>query len=139
MGRASTEALIPKTTSCIHASKKVLPFINDNFQSLSYRVPTPIVSSADISVKLEKKVNKEEIIEMFKEYQKNQKMNIIHNNFEPLISKDFTASEFSAIIDHRWTDVSKQNFVKLILWYDNEWGYSHRVVDIVSFVDAQWK
>jgi glyceraldehyde 3-phosphate dehydrogenase len=139
LGRASTEALIPKTTSCISASKKVLPFIDDNFQSLSYRVPTPIVSSADISVKLKKEVTKEEVINMFKAYEEKQEMNIIHNNFEPLISKDFTASEFSAIIDQRWTDVNKYNFLKLILWYDNEWGYSHRVVDTVSFVDNKWK
>ena len=139
LGRASTEALIPKTTSCINASKKVLPFITDNFQSLSYRVPTPIVSSADISVKLTKKVNKEDIISLFMEMERNQQVKVFHNNFEQLISKDFIATDYSVIIDHRWTEVNKANYVKLILWYDNEWGYSSRVVDAVNFIANKWK
>ena len=138
LGRASTEALILKTTSCIKASKKVIPFINDNFQSLSYRVPIPLVSSADISVKLSKRVTKEEIISLFKKKEQEQKIKIFYNNFESLISKDFIGSDYSAIIDHRWTDVNKFNYAKLILWYDNEWGYSSRVVDIVNFINNFW-
>jgi len=134
LGRASTEALIPKTTSCIPASSKVLDFLNDKFQSLSFRVPTPIVSTADISVKLEKKATKEKIIKIFTEIEKEQELNIFHNNFEPLISTDFTGSDYSVIIDHRWTDVNQFNYVKLILWYDNEWGYSSRVVDLVRYI-----
>ena len=132
LGRASTEALILKTTSCIKASKKVIPFINDNFQSLSYRVPIPLVSSADISVKLSKRVTKEEIISLFKKKEQEQKIKIFYNNFESLISKDFIGSDYSAIIDHRWTDVNKFNYAKLILWYDNEWGYSSRVVNFIN-------
>ncbi len=139
LGRASTEALIPKTTSCITASSRVLDFLDDKFQSLSYRVPTPIVSSADISVKLTKTVTKELIIQLFEEEAAKQTFKIFRNNLEPLISKDFTGSAYSTILDHRWTDVNKFNYVKLILWYDNEWGYSSRVVDLVAFLEGLYK
>jgi len=55
-------------------------------------------------------------------------------NNEPLISKDFTGNEYSVILDHRWTDVDADNSVRLVLWYDNEWGYSSRVVDLIEFL-----
>ena len=134
LGRSSINALIPKTTSAIRASKKVLHFLDDKFQSLSYRVPTSIVSSADISIKLNKKTDKEEVLELFSKIEKTQKFNIIHNNNEPLVSTDFIKSEYSAFIDQRWTQINGQNYLKLILWYDNEWGYSSRVVDAVKLI-----
>lgn len=137
LGRASTMSLIPKTTSCIKASGRVLRFLNERFQALSYRVPTMVVSSADISVKLNKKTNKTEIIELFKEKQKNQRYKIFYNNFEPLVSTDFEASEYSAIIDHRWTDINSFNYLKIVLWYDNEWGYSCRVVDLAKYIEEK--
>lgn len=132
LGRASINTIIPKTTSAIRASAKVLGMLNQKFQSLSFRVPTSIVSTADISVKLNKKVIKEDIIEIFDKIEKEQEFKIIKNNFSPLVSTDFTGSEYSAIIDHRWTQANESNFLKLILWYDNEWGYSSRVVDLVK-------
>jgi glyceraldehyde 3-phosphate dehydrogenase len=138
LGRNSINALIPKTTSCVKASALVLPYLEGKFQSLSYRVPTSIVSSADISVKLKKKTNKEEVIELFRKKEKEQKFSVFHNNFEPLISTDFVASEYTAIIDQRWTEINDANYLKLILWYDNEWGYSSRVVDIVKFIEQQY-
>ena len=132
LGRASLNAIIPKTTSAIRASGKVLEYLNDKFQSLSFRVPTSIVSTADISVKIEHHVNKEEIINLFKKEEEEQNLKIYKNNFDPLISTDFVKSEYSAIIDHRWTDINESSYLKLVLWYDNEWGYSSRVVDLVK-------
>lgn len=137
LGRASTEALIPKTTSCVKASAQVLPWLSNKFQCLSYRVPTPVVSSADISVKLKKKVKKEEVINVFMEAEKNQRTAVFQNNFEPLISKDFAQNQHSAIVDHRWTEVNDYNYLKVILWYDNEWGYSSRVVDLVKLISER--
>ncbi|MBC8146716.1 MAG: aldehyde dehydrogenase [Bacteroidetes bacterium] len=134
LGRASINALIPKTTSALRASAKVLDFFNDKFQSLSFRVPTSIVSTADISVKLKKNFDKKDIINMFIEEEKKQKFNIVKNNTDPLISTDFIRSDYSAIIDHRWTQSNDSNYLKLILWYDNEWGYSCRVVDLIKIV-----
>ena len=134
LGRSSINAIIPKTTSAIRASEKVLEFLNNKFQSLSFRVPTSIVSTADISVKLRKTTNKDEVIELFKGVEAKQKLSIIKNNEEPLVSTDFVGSEYSAIIDQRWTQSNDSNFLKLILWYDNEWGYSSRVVDLVKII-----
>ena len=134
LGRASINALIPKTTSALRASAKVLDFLIDKFQSLSFRVPTPIVSTADISVKLKKNSDINDIINIFNVAEKKQKLNIIKNNTDPLISTDFIRSDYSAIIDHRWTQLNDSNYLKLILWYDNEWGYSCRVVDLVKII-----
>lgn len=134
LGRASMNSLIPKTTSAIRASAKVLHYLDEKFQSFSYRIPTSIVSSADISVMLNKKTNKEEIIELFSKVERQQQLRIIHNNDKPLVSTDFIKSEYSAIVDQRWTQVNGQNYLKLILWYDNEWGYSCRVVDLIKIV-----
>lgn len=135
LGRGSTTSLIPKPTSCITASCKVLDFLKGKFLSLSFRVPTAIVSSADVSVKLNKKVITEEIIELFKKKEAEQKLKIFYNNFEPLVSVDFVGSEYSAVIDHRWTMVNDSNYIKMILWYDNEWGYSNRVVDLIKHIE----
>ena len=137
LGRASLNAIIPKTTSAIRASGKVLEYLNDKFQSLSFRVPTSIVSTADISVKIESHVNKEEIVDLFKKEEEEQNLKIYKNNFDPLISTDFVKSEYSAIIDHRWTDINESNYLKLVLWYDNEWGYSSRVVDLVKVLEKR--
>lgn len=137
LGRASVDSLIPKTTSCVRASEKILDFLNGKFQAFSYRVPTPIVSSADISVKLTKKTCVDEVVKFFQQKEKEQKYNIFYNNFEPLVSTDFIGSEYSAIIDHRWTAINKFNYLKLVLWYDNEWGYSCRVVDLVKYIEGK--
>ncbi len=134
LGRASLPSLIPKPTSCITASCKVLDFLNDKFMSFSYRVPTAIVSSADISVKLNKKTNRDEIISLFKNEEKKQKIKIFLNNEEPLVSADFKGCEYSVVIDHRWTMVNKANYLKIVLWYDNEWGYSSRVIDLIKYL-----
>jgi len=134
LGRASLNALIPKTTSVIRASAKVLGYLSEKFQALSFRVPTSIVSTADISVKLKTDTDKNDIINIFYQAEKKQKYKIIKNNTDPLISTDFIKSDYSAIIDHRWTQINNSNYLKLVLWYDNEWGYSSRVVDLVRII-----
>ena len=138
LGRSSINAMIPKTTSAIRASEKVLKYLENKFQSLSFRVPTAIVSTADISVKLKKNTTKDEIVELFNNMVLNQKLNIIKNNYEPLVSTDFIGSESSAIIDQRWTQFNDSNYLKLILWYDNEWAYGSRVVDLVNILSSQY-
>lgn len=131
LGRASTNSLIPKTTSAISASCKVLKQLTGKFLCLSFRVPTVIVGSADISVKLNKDANAEMIKDLFMEEEKKQELKIFCNHDDGLVSSDFTASDYSCNIDHRWTMVNGDNYLKMILWYDNEWGYSSRVVDLV--------
>ena len=133
-GRASTFSLLPKPTTTVEATCKVLKFLKGKFDSFSYRVPTATVSSSDISVKLGKKAKVEEIRKLFENEAKKQKYKIFYNNYDPLVSIDFKGMEYSAIVDHRWTTINDGNYLKLILWYDNEWGYSCRVVDLVSLL-----
>jgi len=135
LGRSVDGNMIPKPTSAVHATCKVVEGISEkNIGSFSYRTPTAIVGSADITLNLSSKTSRKKVIELFKNYEENQVINIIHNNLEPLVSLDFIGSEFSAIVDHRWTDVICDNVLKIVLWYDNEWGYSSRVIDQVRFV-----
>lgn len=134
VGRATMPSVLPKPTSAISATCKVLKSLKDKVYSFSYRVPTAIVSSADLSLKLKKKVKVEEIQKLFKDKAEKQKHNIILNNYDPLVSIDFKGCDYSVVVDHRWTAVMADNFIKMILWYDNEWGYSARVVDIVDYL-----
>lgn len=134
LGRGSTASLIPKTTSAITSSCKVLKNLRGRFLSMSYRVPTTIVTSADLSVKLKKPVSIDLIKAIFEEEERNQKWKIFHNSKEALVSTDFCGSEYSVIIDHRWIMRNSENYIKLVLWYDNEWGYSSRIVDLVEYI-----
>jgi glyceraldehyde 3-phosphate dehydrogenase len=124
--------LIPKTTSCLRAAAKVVPGIERKFVALSYRVPTAIVSSADLTVKLASVASTEDVIAAFEEAQRTQTYPVILNNYEALVSVDFAGVEYSAVVDHRWTRVYGDVQLKLVLWYDNEWAYGSRVVDLVG-------
>ena len=127
--------MIPKPTSAIEATCKVTQGLTEKMiGSFSYRTPTAIVGSADITLNLKTKIDKSEIIAKFEEIEKKQSIKVIHNNISPLVSLDFLQSEYSAIIDHRWTNLIDGKLLKLVLWYDNEWGYSSRVVDQINFV-----
>ena len=135
LGRSVNGNMIPKPTSAIEATCKVSDGITEEMiGSFSYRTPTAIVGSADITLNLQNKTDKSELIEIFKEIEIRQSIKVIHNNIEPLVSLDFLQSDYSAIVDHRWTNVVNDNLLKMVLWYDNEWGYSSRVVDQVNFV-----
>jgi len=138
LGRASTENLIPKSTSAIAAADHLFPGISKKIQSFSYRTPTKIVSSAVLILLLEKDINKRHLQLMFEEYEKNQRYNVIHNSIEPLTSLDYCGEEYSAIIDQRWTKVENKRHIKLVYWYDNEWGYSSRVVDLVEKISEKY-
>lgn len=133
-GRASTISLLPKPTSCISATCKVIKSLDGKFECFSYRAPTPIVSTANMNIKLNKPTSTEEIISLFLESEKKQKWKIFANNFEPLVSIDFKGDEHSAIVDHRWTAVNKFGYARLVLWYDNEQGYSSRVLDLADYL-----
>ena len=134
LGRSSFGTIIPKTTSAVDAANKVLSSIDGKFLSFSYRVPTMIVGSADASIKLKKDTSSNEIKDLFIEEQKKQTHKVFYNNNKNLISSDFIKSEYSAIIDHRWLMINNKNYLKIVLWYDNEWGYSARVVDLIKYM-----
>ncbi len=134
LGRSSLMNLIPKNTSAISATYKVLPELKDKFMAVSYRVPTMIVSSADSTLIVKEPVAKKDLIALLLMSER-ENPNIITNNTEALVSSDFTGNSSSVIVDHRFIK-SQENFIKLLTWYDNEWGYSSRVVDLVEYLTS---
>ena len=134
LGRGVTQNLIPKSTSAIRALSNVFPEVVDKVECLSFRTPTQIVASAVLTLVLKQKTVKEEIIRLFEEYEKKQKYDIIETTDEPLVSIDYVKNDHSAIVDTRWIKVNNGNHIEIVYWYDNEWGYSCRIVDIVKYL-----
>ncbi len=133
LGRASTENLISKTTSCINALNMVVPNLSDKISAMSIRVPTQIVSSAFINLNFSNKIKMTNISKEIKRFMKNQKNKILSVNTDQCTSKDFISNEYSAIIDNRWTEL-KNNNLRLLIWYDNEFGYSSRIIDFLKII-----
>jgi glyceraldehyde 3-phosphate dehydrogenase len=129
-GRGTIMNIIPSQTTTVEACSYILPHFNNILTSSSLRVPTQTVGAINITLVLDKPIQKNQFIKLAKKYQKQQKYKIFYNNFEPLVSSDFKASKYTTIIDHRYTQ-TKQNMIKVIVWYDNEWGYASKVVDII--------
>lgn len=137
-GRSATQNIIPSKTTTIDACSYVVSKINHELiASSSMRVPTATVGAINVTLTLQKECTKEEIIELFIKNEKSQKYNIFHNNRCSLVSSDFQGEEYTSIVDHRFIDVKKNKMVKLVIWYDNEWGYASKVVDIVSLYDRK--
>jgi len=140
LGRSVDGNMIPKPTSALEATCRVTDGISEAMiGSFSYRTPTAIVGSADITLNLKTKTDKLAVIAIFEEIEKTQTIKVIHNNMEPLVSLDFLKSDYSAIVDHRWTGIINGSLLKMVLWYDNEWGYASRVVDQVKYVSQKTK
>ncbi len=134
-GRSSTQNIIPNKTTTIKACSYVLEKFNqDLISSNSLRVPTDTVGAINVTLFTKKSSTKNEIIELFKEYEKNQQFPIILNNIEPLVSSDFKKEKYTTIVDFRYLEV-KNNMIKLLLWYDNEWGYASKVVEILKYYE----
>ena len=133
--RSAAENIVPTTTGAAIAAAKVIPSLEGKFDGLSVRVPTPVVSLSDITAVLKRNTTKEEINEVFKRaaadpfYQ-----GILAVTDEPLVSMDFKGNSHSSIVDLSLTNVVDRNLIKVVAWYDNEWGYSNRLVEIVADV-----
>lgn len=134
LGRASTGALIPKSTSAISALGNVFPEAKNTICSFSYRTPTQIVSSAVLTLVLDRTTTTDELISMFKEVENRQKYDVLETTDEPLVSVDYMGNDHSAIIDTRWIQVKNGNHIEIVYWYDNEWGYSSRVADGIKCI-----
>jgi glyceraldehyde 3-phosphate dehydrogenase len=133
-GRGAVQNIIPSHTTTIDACSLAIPFINsDLISSNSFRVPTDTVGAINLSITMKKVIQKEEVLELFKNLQEEQKFKIFYNNFDPLVSSDFKGSLFTSIIDHRFTDIIKNKMLKMVLWYDNEWGYASKVIEIINY------
>ena len=134
LGRSAIGNMIPKPTSAMDAVFKVLPKLTKNIGSFSYRTPTQIIGSADLSFLIEKKTNKNEIIEKLLNFQNFQKYPILKICNKPLVSSDYIGEKFSAIVDTRWLDILNSELIKIVLWYDNEFGYCCNVVNQIKYI-----
>ena len=132
--RAAALSMVPTTTGAAKAVALVLPQLKGKLGGMSLRVPTPAVSVVDVVFDLKKNVTKEEVNAALKNASETYMKGILGYCEEPLVSVDFKGDSRSSIVDAMSTMVMEDNMVKILSWYDNEWGYSTRVVDLVDFV-----
>lgn len=131
--RNAAENIVPTTTGASIAAAKALPALEGIFGGLSVRVPTPVVSLSDFAIVTKKAVTKEEVNEVFKKAAKDPYyQGILDVTEEELVSSDFIGNSHSAIVDLNLTNVVGGNLVKVVAWYDNEWGYSNRLVEVTA-------
>ena len=133
--RNAAENIVPTTTGASIAASLVVPSLKDRFGGLSVRVPTPVVSISDITVVLKRNTTAEEINEVFKQAaQQPYYQGILSVSEDELVSSDFKGNSHSAIVDLPLTSVIGGNLIKVCAWYDNEWGYSNRLVEVTADV-----
>ena len=129
--RAAAENIVPTTTGAAIAVTQVLPELNEKFDGISVRVPTIVVSLTDFTFLLKGKTTKEEINTVLKEAAASPRYhNVLAVTDEPLVSSDFIGSPYSSTVDFSMTVVVDGDLVKVVAWYDNEWGYSNRLVEM---------
>ncbi|XP_068667438.1 glyceraldehyde-3-phosphate dehydrogenase 2, cytosolic-like [Aristolochia californica] len=130
-GRAASFNIIPSTTGAARAVGKVLPALNGKLTGMSFRVPTVDVSVVDLTVRIEKSATYDEVKAAIKEASEHKLKGILGYTEEDLVSTDFIGDSRSSIFDAKAGIALNKNFVKLVAWYDNEWGYSSRVIDLI--------
>src|SRR5919199_2063233 len=132
--RAAALSMIPTSTGAAKAVALVLPELKGKFDGISVRVPTPNVSLVDVVIEVEKETSTEEVNTALKNAANEELRGILGFSEEPLVSVDFRKNHNSSIVDAEYTKVINGNLVKVLSWYDNEWGYSCRVRDLVKFI-----
>ncbi|MFB3854907.1 MAG: type I glyceraldehyde-3-phosphate dehydrogenase [Vicinamibacterales bacterium] len=135
--RAAALSIIPTTTGAAVAVGQVMPDLKGKLDGISLRVPTPNVSIVDLAALVEKKTTAEEVNAAFREEAAGRLKGLLEFVDVPLVSIDFRGNEHSAIVDGPYTKVMDGDFVKVLAWYDNEWGYSCRCIDLVEHLVKQ--
>ncbi|PNX74467.1 glyceraldehyde-3-phosphate dehydrogenase cytosolic-like, partial [Trifolium pratense] len=130
-GRAASVNIIPSSTGAAKAVGKVLPSLNNKLTGMSFRVPTVDVSVVDLTVRLEKGASYDEIKAAIKQASEGELKGILGYTEDDVVSTDFVGDSRSSIFDAKAGISLNNNFVKLVSWYDNEWGYSSRVIDLI--------
>ncbi|KKP67737.1 MAG: Glyceraldehyde-3-phosphate dehydrogenase, type I [Candidatus Moranbacteria bacterium GW2011_GWE1_35_17] len=133
-GRASGQSVIPTTTGAAIATTLVIPSLKDNFDGMAFRIPTIVGSACDLTAILKKDVTENDINDALARAEQNYLKGILQVTDEALVSHDIVGNYHSAIVQKELTKVVGGNFVKVIAWYDNEWGYSCRLVDMANCV-----
>ena len=132
--RAAAVSMIPTTTGAATAVGDVLPELKGKLEGIAMRVPTPIVSVIDLGAELEKSATADEINGAFAEAETGALRGILQLSKKPLVSIDFRGNPHSSIVDADYTKVMEGQFIKVLSWYDNEWGYSSRCVDLAKLL-----
>ncbi len=135
--RAACLSIIPTSTGAARAVALVLPRLKGRLDGLAVRVPVPTVSLVDLVVELEKNVSVEDVNSAFKAAAMGEMKGILGYCEEPCVSVDFRADPHSSIVDAPSTKVIGQNMVKVLAWYDNEWGFSSRMIDLVLYIASR--
>jgi glyceraldehyde 3-phosphate dehydrogenase len=136
-GRGAAQNIIPASTGAAKAVGKVIPELNGKLTGMAFRVPTPDVSVVDLTVKLAKGASYEDICAKIKEYSEGKMKGVLGYTDDQVVSCDFLGDTHSSIFDAKAGIQLNESFVKLISWYDNEYGYSHRVVDLISYIKSK--
>ncbi|HYR75514.1 MAG TPA: type I glyceraldehyde-3-phosphate dehydrogenase [Pyrinomonadaceae bacterium] len=135
--RAAALNMIPTSTGAAKAVALVLPELKGKFDGISVRVPTANVSLVDVVIDVEKETTTEEVNKALKDAANEQLRGILGFSEEPLVSSDFRGNSNSSIVDAEYTKVIGGRMIKILSWYDNEWGYSCRVRDLVKYIAAK--
>jgi len=135
--RAAAVSMIPTTTGAAKAIGSVIPQLKGKLDGLAIRVPTPTVSLTDLTCELEKDATVESVNAAFKKASVGKLKGILQYLDTPLVSKDFVGNPYSSIFDAEFTKVIEGKTVKVLGWYDNEWGYSCRVVDLIEYISKK--
>jgi len=136
-GRAASGNIIPSSTGAAKAVGKVIPSLNGKLTGMSFRVPTLDVSVVDLTCNLEKPATYEEICAAVKKASENELKGILEYTDEPVVSSDFLGDPHTSIFDAAAGIQLTDTFVKLVAWYDNEWGYSHKLVDLACYMSTK--
>jgi len=133
--RAAAQNIVPTTTGAAIATTKTIPGLKGSFDGMAIRVPTPVGSICDIVFISKKNVDEKIVNNAFKKAAKTARLkNILAVSEEPLVSSDYIGNKFSSIVDLELTKVIGGDLVKIIAWYDNEWGYSNRLAELVEYI-----
>merc|ERR1711881_385435 len=133
-GRCASQNIIPSSTGAAKAVGKCLPAVNGKLTGMAFRVPTPDVSVVDLTCRLEKPAKYDEIVAAIKEYAAGDMKGVLDWTDEEVVSTDFVSCKSSSIFDVNAGISLSDTFVKLVSWYDNEWGYSNRLVDLAIYM-----
>jgi glyceraldehyde-3-phosphate dehydrogenase (NAD(P)) len=137
--RAAGVNIVPTSTGAAKAVALVIPAMQGKLNGIAMRVPTPNVSVVDLVAQVEKSTIAEQLNDVLKDAAENSLRGILEYNDLPLVSSDYRGTDASSIVDASLTMVMGGDMVKVIAWYDNEWGYSQRVVDLAELVARKWK
>ena len=135
-GRAASYNIIPSSTGAAKAVGKVIPSLNGKLTGMSFRVPTIDVSVVDLTVNLERPASYEEICKAVKEASEGELKGILGYTDELLVSSDFIHDPRTSIFDEKAGIALTDTFVKLVAWYDNEWGYSNKLLDLAAYMHS---